>query len=169
MMVEQRRSELLSLAYLLTGDAEVSVAAVAEMRGGGGFFDDWMEAWARRVAVSKALSGVHSQLAASIARTRQAARREPADGAIPSASGGADRGVTEGQLRDALFALDLFPRCALVLTVYERMPFADVAVLLGVEERFLARVLAVSARELARKLALEQGSAAEFRSRFSAA
>jgi DNA-directed RNA polymerase specialized sigma24 family protein len=159
MMVEQRRTELLSLAYLLTGDAEVSLAAVAEMRGGGGFFDDWMEAWARRVAVSKALGGVHSQLAASIARARQAARREPADGAFSAPQGG-DRAVTEAQLRDALFALDLFPRCALVLAVYERMPFADVAVLLGVEEKFLAKVLAASARELARNLALEQGSAA---------
>ena len=160
MMVEQRRSELLSLAYLLTGDADVSVAAVAEMRGGGGFFDNWMEAWARRVDVSKALSGVHSQLAASIARTRQAARRQPAAGAFPAASRGVDPGVTEAQLRDALFALDLFPRCALVLAVYERMPFADVAVLLGVEEKFLAIVLAASARELSRNLAVGEGGAA---------
>jgi DNA-directed RNA polymerase specialized sigma24 family protein len=160
MMVEQRRSELLSLAFLLTGDADVSVAAVAEMRNGGGFFDDWMEAWARRVAVSKALSGVHSQLAASIARTRQAARRDAADRSCLSSPPGADRGVTEAQLRDALFALDLFPRCALVLAVYEGMPFADVAVLLGVEEKFLMTVLAVSARELARNLALESSVAA---------
>jgi hypothetical protein len=160
MMVEQRRSELLSLAYLLTGDADVSLAAVAEMRGGGGFFDDWMEGWARRVAVSKALSGVHSQLAASIARARQAARREAADCGCRLEAKGVDRGVTEAQLRDALFALDLFPRCALVLAVYERMPFADVAVLLGVEEKFLATVLGASARELSRNLATGQGSAA---------
>src|SRR5437899_4040760 len=68
-MRAQYAADLHWLAFLLTGRREQSidlaVETVAEFDTDRPFFAAWMEAWARRVLIAKALTGIREELAAS--------------------------------------------------------------------------------------------------------
>ena len=68
----QHAASLHWLAFLLTGNREQSVDIAADTTDASGsanpFFESWMVAWSRRVAIAKALTTIRNELAAS-ART----------------------------------------------------------------------------------------------------
>src|SRR6185503_1301987 len=94
------------------------------------FFSTWLLAWSRRVFISKALAAIRDELAESARRT---ASKRAENAALPPRNWTLDRDTTKTQLESALLAIDVFPRCALLLSVFEGMPLEDVAILLNAD------------------------------------
>ncbi len=156
--VQQRAADLQWLAYLLTGSRETSVDVAVEVLNAPGsandFFDSWMEAWARRIVISKALAAVRDELTVSAVRTRT---RRIAGSAMPSRGWVLDGATSRMDLERALLRIDVFPRAAVVLAVFERVPLPDVGVLLDADATLVAKAHAVGLRELTANLARAQG------------
>jgi hypothetical protein len=65
------------------------------------------------------------------------------------------------QLEQALMAIDIFPRCALLLTVFERLSLEDASVLLDAKEDLSRTGQVIGLRELIKNLAEVPTSIAE--------
>jgi hypothetical protein len=61
------------------------------------------------------------------------------------------------QLQRALEAIDIFPRCVLLLTIFERLPMEDAVTLLDAGKETISTAQAIALTELAGNLAREQG------------
>lgn len=146
------------LAFLLTGQREPSLDLAIEVLDSPGgeqsFFSTWMLSWSRKVVIAKALNLIRDDLAASARRTASAPAGTQAP---PAANWSLDPNTNKFQLERALLAIDVFPRCALVLSVFEGAPLADVAVLLGVNEDLARKGRAIGLLELTHNLAAMQG------------
>ena len=99
-------------------------------------FAQWMSAWSRRVVIAKALTGIRAELAESARRTASLRLRNQE---LPPGIARLGDGPTPVQLERALLAIDVFPRCALVLTVFEGISIVDTAVLLDTTEEFVRK------------------------------
>jgi DNA-directed RNA polymerase specialized sigma24 family protein len=152
---ELHATELYRLAYLLTGDGATSLDVTLEAieDGDGSFFSHWMLAWSKRVIIAKALVAVRFDLAESAKRTAgirpEKRRLAPAGWTLPQA---ADTAALDG----ALLAIDVFPRCALLLSVFERVPLADAAILLDSTPQAVEHARNLALRELTVNLAPPQ-------------
>jgi DNA-directed RNA polymerase specialized sigma24 family protein len=154
----KRAADLYWLAFLLTGHRGLSVdmtlEAVAFSDDATPFFSAWMLAWSRRVFIAKMLAGIRDELASSAHLT---ASKRVERTALPPRNWTVDRDTTKAQLESALLAIDVFPRCALVLSVFEGMPLEDVAILLNVERDLVRKAQLIGLRELTRNLARKRG------------
>jgi hypothetical protein len=154
----KRAADLYWLAFLLTGHREPSVGAalpVLDFEGGANsFFSTWMLGWSRRMVIAKALAAVRDELAASARRTASK-RAEKAD--LPPRNWVLDRDTTKIQLERALLAMDVFPRCALLLSVFEGMSLEDAAILLDADRDLVWKARMIGLQELTRNLARMQG------------
>ncbi len=150
--------DLYWLAFLLTGHREASLDVAIEALD---FQDDqnpsfstWMLAWSRRVVIAKALAAIRDELAASARRT---ASKRAQKSALPPRKWVLDRHTTKVQLERALLAIDVFPRCALLVSVFEGMSLEDAAILLDADRRLVQKGQMTGLRELTRNLARMQG------------
>jgi len=154
---EERRPELYWLAFLLTGHRERSVDAVTEALdfadGANPFFRNWMVAWARRLVIAKALLAIREELAASIRRPDWLTEAY----ALPPGSWSLAANTTKLRLEDALLAIDVFPRCALLLMVFERVWLEDAATLLNSDPDLVRKAKSIGLRALTHNLARKQG------------
>ncbi len=159
-------TELLWLAFLLTGDREMSVDAVADATdmndAGNPFFRNWMISWSRKLVIAKALSVVEFDMAESVRRTRERRYERPAPAATENWS--LDAAADKEQLERALLAIDLFPRCALLLTVFEKVSIQDTASLLNADREAVRNAKAIGLAELTWNLADPQWHEATTRS-----
>jgi len=146
------------LAFILTGNREQSVDVTLDaldFQGGASpFFSTWMLGWSRRVVIAKALAAIRHELAASARRTAFDRAR---DSALPPQNWVLDPHTTKVQLERALLAIDAFPRCALLLTVFEGMPLEDAATLLDAGRDLVRKAVTAGLRELTRNLARMHG------------
>jgi len=159
----ERAADLLWLAYLLTGRREPSVDVTLDAmagedldseEGAGSFFSTWMLAWSRKVVIGKALAAIRDELAAS---ARLTGWKRYGKSAIPPRSWVIDRNTSKIQLERALLALDVFPRCVLVLSIFEGMSLEDAAILLDSGLELVRKARMGGLRELTRNLARMQG------------
>jgi len=152
-----RATNLYWLAFLLTGhrglSVDVTLEALVLPDDANPFFSTWMLAWSRRVFIAKALAEIR-ELAAS---ARQTASERAEKAALPPRNWTLDRGTTKLQLESALLAIDVFPRCALLLSVFEGMSLEDVAILLDADTELVRKAQTIGLRELTRNLARKQG------------
>jgi DNA-directed RNA polymerase specialized sigma24 family protein len=152
---KRRAFDLHWLATLLTGCREtaenVTVAAAGEPNA---FFSTWMQVWARRTFIAKALAIVREDLARSARRT---ALRRAEMSELPPRSWVLDREITKRDLERALLPIDVFPRAAVLLLALERMPLQDAAVLLNSEPDMVRTAMAAGLRDLTINLARMQG------------
>ena len=143
--------ELYWLAFVLTGDPNSSIDAVADSLDAGEaanpFFEGWMAQWSRRLVIARALGTVQAKLAESAGRTGSRSFK------CPRRIGTVDSGISRRELERALLAIDIFPRCALLLTVFEKEALDDTAVLLGVSKDLVQKAKAIGLVELSRNLA----------------
>jgi DNA-directed RNA polymerase specialized sigma24 family protein len=150
-----QRSELLWLAFLLTGDREMSVEAVVDAMDlndtGNPFFRNWMVSWSRKLVIAKALGAVEGQMAASVRRTRE--RRCPRPAKVPDRGWSLNRDTGKAELERALLEIDLFPRCVLLLTVFEKVSIEDTASLLNADRETVTAAKALGLAELTWNLA----------------
>jgi hypothetical protein len=152
---KNRAAALYRLAFLMTGDRvrslEATLEAIDSGDGTDSFFSGWMLAWSRRLVIAKALAGFQDELGASARRTASLRNDESA---LPSRNRlfDPDGDGAGSQVESALLAIDLFPRCALLLTVFERMSPEDVAVLLDVDRDLVRKARIIGLQELTRTL-----------------
>jgi hypothetical protein len=147
------------LAFLLTGQREASIDITAESvesSEGNGFFSAWMLAWSRKVVIAKALAAIREELAASARRLEsQRSRRcssRPRRWAL-------EPGATKAQIETALLAIDAFPRCALLLSIFEGLSIDDATVLLDGDRDLVQKAQVHAIQELTHNLANLQEAA----------
>jgi hypothetical protein len=151
--------DLYWLAFLLTGRQDISIDIAADAAASwdyaNPFFEDWMRDWQRRLVVAKALGAIHDELADSVRRMKIAhagSSGTPRDWSLGP-------NTTKADLERALLAIDLFPRAALLLLVFERLRIADAAILLDADPEVLKKAQVIGLRELTANLASTDGSA----------
>lgn len=159
---KDRAAALYRLAFLMTGDRvrslDATLEAVDSGDGTGSFFSGWLLAWSRRLIIAKVLAGVRDELAASARRTASLRNKQSAR-LLPARDFDLDANRAAGQLERALLAIDLFPRCALLLTVFEEISVDDAAILLDADRDLVRKARILGLRELARILTGARGGA----------
>jgi len=141
-------SRLYWLAFLITEDRTLSVEAVIEVLdrkdSANPFFEDWMATWAKKLVIAQALGAVHVEMQASMLRIGLChAERSPAQDRVPLLIWNLDSNAPTLQLERVLLGIDLFPRCALLLLVFEKLSVDDVAILLQADKKLVLEAKAV--------------------------
>jgi len=146
-------SDLYWLGYLLTGDREQSVQAVIdtlEMQDAANpFFESWFATWSRKIFIAKVLGYVEPKTSALELRTRLRRLQSDAGRSIPQF----DPAAGKPELERALLAIDPLPRCALLLSVFEKLAIEDIGILLNADRDSVKAATAIGLIELARNLA----------------
>jgi DNA-directed RNA polymerase specialized sigma24 family protein len=153
-------ADLYWLAFLLTGARGESADLAVESIGtpdDRAFFSAWMLAWSRKVVISKALAAIRQDLADSAARIARArsprcAPSLPRDWSLPPSA-------SKLELERALLAIDAFPRCVLLLMLFEGLSLDDATVLLDVDRDLVRKAQVFALQELTRNLAVTQEAA----------
>jgi DNA-directed RNA polymerase specialized sigma24 family protein len=157
---KKRAAAFYRLVFLLTGDRarslDIALEAIDSVDGADSFFSGWMQAWSQRLVIAKALAGIRDDLAASARRT---ATLSIGTFALPSRKRlfDPDADGAGSQIETALLAIDLFPRSALLLTMFEGMSAEDAAILLDVDGNLVRKGRIVGLQELTRHVARMQG------------
>lgn len=156
--VRHGAADLHWLAFLLTGRREIAFDVTAKTidltDGRNGFFSTWMVSWSRSLVIARALAAVRDDLARSARRT---ALSHTENSEFPEPSWVLDVGTSKSDLEHALLQIDLFPRAAVLLLVFERVPLKDAAILLDSEADLVKKAVAAGVRDLTIKLARTQG------------
>ncbi|MCU1335665.1 MAG: hypothetical protein JWO19_1246 [Bryobacterales bacterium] len=150
----EHMSELYWLAFLLTGDRERSVQAFTGALNADATppaFQKFLLAWARKLVIVAAVGTIRRELAESVLRTRPATREELAGLARLASADLAH--LTKGELEEVLVAMDVFQRCAVILTVLEGLPVKDAAALLAVDDGTLKATQARGVAEMTWRMA----------------
>jgi DNA-directed RNA polymerase specialized sigma24 family protein len=150
----QQAANLYWLAFLLTGNRDTSVDATVQAldsSDGNPFFSAWMMAWSRKVVIAKALAAIRIELAASAQRIAAARSRKCAPS--PSRNRALESNPTKVELERALLAIDAFPRCVLLLSLFEGLSLDDATVLLDVDRDLVRKAQAFALEELTHNLA----------------
>lgn len=155
-------SELYWLAFLLTGDKEQSVQAFThalEVEDAANpflpnpFFQGWLVSWARSLVIAAALGTIPSELRRSVRRVEHSRCEDPSHASPPPGIRGGLDGVGMAEFERAVRPLDAFPRCALLLTVFEKLSIQDTARLLGADESLVRKAQGIGLVELTRNIA----------------
>ena len=151
---EKVLADLHWLAFLLTGShaiaTDIAIESFASSEDAQSFFTDWMVAWARRLAIAKALAPVREALSASagMMKFRRGGRT-----AVPEQSWSRPTDKTKLDLERALLPIDIFPRAALLLSSFEGLPLQDAAILLDVHPDAVRNAQVIGLQELTSNLA----------------
>lgn len=145
------------LAFLLTGrrdlSIDIAVDAIVSQDSASPYFATWMSAWSRRLVLAKALGAVRGELTESARRTKHTSvNRE-----TPSREWSLSRSTSKADIEEALLAIDLLPRAAVVLLTFEGVALADAAALLDADAALIAKAHAIGLREFVANLAWKQG------------
>ena len=154
---QKQSYELYSLAFLLTGNADRSVEAfnrVLDFEGEANpTFDDFMNWWARKLIIVEALGTISAELESSKQRVARAA-----EDAIPTNAKWQPRPhIGREEFEEAVIAIDAFPRCAMLLTIFEGMSIEEAALLLNEDEAMTRRAQQIGIVQLTNNLAADRG------------
>ena len=152
---EENSSELYSLAFLLTGNADRGVEAFSraldfeeESQG----FGDFLSEWARKLVIVEALGTMTTELRMS----RQRVARAPED-ELSGARWKTRPYIGREEFEEAMIAVDAFPRCAMLLTVFEGMSIETASLLLNADETLTRKAQRIGLVQLTRNLAGDGG------------
>jgi hypothetical protein len=151
-------TDLYRLAFLITArrdlGIELAADALAFHQTPGPSFPDCITGSARVLVMAEALMAIGGELAASARRTESspAEPRQP----LPTAWR-LDPDTTSTELEQALLAIDVFPRCALLMTVYEGVSQDVAAILMDTSQELVRKAQILGLWELTRNLAKLQG------------
>jgi hypothetical protein len=153
---EDKWSELYSLAFLLTGNADRSVYAfrrALDSEDESPVFGKFMNAWARKLIIAEALGTIQPELRASRQRVVRASEEEiacdPKWKRRPY--------VSREEFEEAVVAIDAFPRCAMLLTIFEGMSIQTAATLLNEDKALTLKAQRIGIVQLTRNLAGNDG------------
>jgi DNA-directed RNA polymerase specialized sigma24 family protein len=149
--LNQIATDFYRLAFLITGDVDASIdlaaEALASQNDSGLPFSDPAPRGARTALIAQALASIRMDLAASALRLAWKPWQEPSF--IPREL---DGDITPASLEQALRAIDVFPRCVLLLCVFEGLSQTEAAALLDAEPGLVAKAQAVGLGELTRNI-----------------
>ena len=141
--------DLYWLAFLLTGCPDISVDIAADTAVShdyaNPFFASWMRVWARKIVIGKALAAIRNELAESARRTKVARLDR---WAAPPRDWTLRPNTNKTQIEEALLAIDVFPRAAVLLLTFEGLWITDVATLLDVDAALVRKGQAIGLRDL---------------------
>jgi hypothetical protein len=139
----KRMARMYWLAYLITGDREQSMqafdAALGVCEDAGGKF-----------VIAAAVKGIERRLRDSIARFESLGDVFEAGSDMPLFTGLESGTMTSAQVERALLAIDLFPRCAVLLTLFEHFSDLEASKILNVNVGLLKLARAQGLVELTR-------------------
>lgn len=155
---EKNSSELYWLAFLLTGNTDRGVQAfdraLGFAEGENPVFVRFMSAWARKLVIVEALGTIKKELQLSMQRTARVAGDEkltdkPAWKQRPA--------ITRNDFEEAVLAIDPFPRCAMLLTIFEGVSIQAASILLHADEALTAAAQRIGIVQLTSVLAGNPG------------
>lgn len=146
---EENSSRLYSLAFLLTGDIDRSVQAFQKALDGE---EEANPAGARKLIVIAALATIERELRASVKRTLRRAAEETSGN--PTWKQHAH--IAREEFERAVVAIDAFPRCAMLLTIFEGMSIKLASVLLNANEALTGAAQRIGVTQLMRNLGGDQ-------------
>jgi hypothetical protein len=111
-----------------------------------GSCEDWL--------FSKALAAIRDELASSARRTESKRSKKPI---LPPRSWALVQDSTKVEIEQALLATDVFPRCALLLSIFEGMSLPDAVILLGGDRNLVRKAQVTGLREFTCNLARMNG------------
>ena len=156
--VNNHAAALYRLAFLLTGDRawslDVTLEAIDSHDGEESFFSSWVVAWSHKVVIARALAGIRDDIVVSARRT---ASRRDENIALPRRDWILDPDTTLDKIESAVLGIDAFPRCALLLTLFEKVSVDAAAVLLDEDRDLVRKGQVIGLRELTGNLARMQG------------
>ena len=151
---EDHAAELEWLAYLLTGSHDRSVRALTNALDADDDANpamaDFMLSWSRKLVIAESLDTIRPELRESARRTAHAENPDPATLAALTPIG--SQPMTTSELERALLTIDLFPRCALLLTVFEKLSLEDAALLLNADKALVRKAQGQGLLDLARAM-----------------
>jgi len=133
------------LAFLLTGQCERSIDIAVEAVTSAGAFSP------RRMVIAKALAALRDELAASACRTKS---RELHSAAMPAGDRTLDNFISKVQLERAMLGIDILPRAALLVSIFEGVPVEDTAVLLEAPPELVIKARMLGLADLTANLAM---------------
>jgi hypothetical protein len=149
---EKHSSELYQLAFLLTGNTDRSVQAFTlaldldeQMNS---VFDGF-----RKLIMVEALGTMKTELRKSIVRVARMA----GDELLGSGRWTQRQGIAKEEFEEAVIAIDAFPRCAMLLTIFEGLPLKTAAIMLDAGEALTAAAQRIGIVQLTRCLAGNNG------------
>jgi DNA-directed RNA polymerase specialized sigma24 family protein len=148
---EDHAAELHWLAYLLTGNQDRSVQAFTKALDSEDYANpaiaDFMVSWSRKLVIGAALETIRPELRESALRTARSEDPDPA--ALVASKPAEPHPMTSPEFQRAVLAIDAFPRCALLLTVFEKLSLDDAALLLNADKALVRKARAQGLLELA--------------------
>jgi hypothetical protein len=154
---EEKSSELYTLAFLLTGDADRSVEAFSRAldteEPENPSFGEFMNSWARKLIIVEALGTITPELRASKQRTARATEGELSG----DAKWNGRPYIAREEFEEAVVAIDAFPRCAMLLTIFEGMSIEAASVILNANKSLVRKAQRIGIVQLTRNLAGDSG------------
>jgi DNA-directed RNA polymerase specialized sigma24 family protein len=146
-------ASLYSLAFLITGEAGISIDLVVEalalQTDSRDLFSDLTPRDMRRLVIAEALGTIRHNLTVSARRVRTSCWVEPEFSPLNSHL---EQELTRPQFEQAMLALDVFPRCVLLLCIFEGLSRDEAAALLDVDSTLVANAQASGLCELTRNV-----------------
>jgi hypothetical protein len=139
---EEQSFELFSLAYLLTGDTERSVVAFDRALD----YDDTENP--RELVIGEALGTMRTELRSSRQRTaKRAGDESQGDAKLQQRPQ-----IAREEFEEAVISIDAFPRCAMLLTIFEGMSIRAASAMLHADEALTRVAQGIGIVELTRNL-----------------
>jgi hypothetical protein len=146
-------SELYWIAFLLTGQEELSlhvtVNALCPENGLVGISSALFPPTLRMAVIQNALAATQAEITAS---ARRFAAQQSDQSFIPARGWSVDSSMSKAQIEGALLAIDVFPRCTLLLTVFEGLSLEEAGMLLHSDRESIEAGRIRGLRELTRNL-----------------
>jgi DNA-directed RNA polymerase specialized sigma24 family protein len=148
---EDQAVELHWLAYLLTGSRDRSLQAFTKALDSEDYANaataDFIAAWSRKLVIAASLDTIRPQLRESALRVARSEDPDPAT-LVASKPPGSEQ-MTTPEFERAVLAVDLFPRCALLLTVFEKLSLDEAALFLNADKALVRKGQGQALLELA--------------------
>jgi hypothetical protein len=158
-MYREAPDQLSWLTTVIAGEPELTsepaLAPICPSEHCNPFPREWMNEWSRKLVIARAVGRVRIELKASLHRAAALARSSK-PGNSPQGEWTRLPPADQAKLQDVLLAMDVFPRCVLALSVFERLSLDDTVVLLGADKRLIEATRAAALKELSANLAQEQ-------------
>ena len=154
---EKNSSELYWLAYLLTGNSDQGVQvfdrALDFDEEENPVFGGFMSAWARKLIIVEALGTIEKDLRSSVQRVARTA----GDDMMGNSKWSRRPYIEKEEFEEAVIGIDTFPRCAMLLTIFEGMSIKTASVLLNASEALTRAAQRIGIVQLTRTLAGDRG------------
>jgi DNA-directed RNA polymerase specialized sigma24 family protein len=138
---EDYAGELHWLAYLLTGSQDRSFQAITKALDSDDYANpataEFIASWSRKLVIAAALETIRPQLRASALRTAHSEDPDPAT--LAASKPAASQQMTTPEFEQAVLAIDVFPRCALLLTVFEKLSLNDAGLQLNADKALVRK------------------------------